>query len=78
MGLPLKHNQLIVAKFFSHIRDDDHFWCKDFISEGKEGLRWDMLTSSVRERTSNKIEHTIIAAIVSFCSVMLTLACTTC
>ena len=38
LDLPLKHNQLVVAKFISQVRVDDCYWCKDLLAaENNEG-----------------------------------------
>ena len=48
LNLPLKHNQLIVARNFGLMREDDRYWCKDLISEGMADHRWMLLTAEVR------------------------------
>lgn len=47
LNLPLKHNQLVVVRFISQIRDDDRFWCKDLLAEGMTKRRWEILTTKV-------------------------------
>ncbi len=38
LNLPLKHNQLTVAKFIGQIREEDCYWCKDLLAaENNEG-----------------------------------------
>ena len=47
LNVPLKHNQLVVVRFISLIRDDDRFWCRDLLAEGMIERRWEILTTKV-------------------------------
>ena len=49
LDLPVKHNQLIVARIFSEIREDNRYWCRDLLSEGKRSYRWKLLNTKVRK-----------------------------
>lgn len=75
LGLPLKHNKLSVMRFFTLIRDDDRYWCKDLLTEERDSLRWKILTLKVKE------QYNVICTLMKkffFCRVMLTLAYITC
>lgn len=44
----MKHNQLLVVRYISVIRDDERYWCSDLLAEGKGWQRRDILTTKVR------------------------------
>ena len=46
-NLPLKYNQLVVAKFISQIREDDCYWCKYLLAAENNEIRHNILTSEV-------------------------------
>lgn len=48
--LPLKHNQLIVARNFSLMREDTKYWIKDWLTEEKVKERMRLLTTEVLHR----------------------------
>ena len=39
----MKHNQNLVAKVFNNMRDDDRYWCKELLREGKMDERLKLL-----------------------------------
>ena len=47
MDLPLMQNQLLVVRYISLIREDERYWCRDLLAEGKGQQRWDILNSKV-------------------------------
>ena len=47
LNLPLKHNQLVVARFISLIREDARYWCRDLLAEGKRDVRREILLQKV-------------------------------
>ena len=47
LNLPMKHNQLVVARFISLIREDERYWCRDLLAEGKEYVRNEVLKLKV-------------------------------
>ena len=59
LNLPLKHNQLVVAKFISQIREDDCHWCKYLLAAEKNEFRREILTLKVHTALSPN-EYNII------------------
>ena len=47
LNLPLKHNQLLVARFISQIREDDCYWSKELLSAEKKEGRQEILKLEV-------------------------------
>jgi hypothetical protein len=43
LALPVKHNQSLVTKVFNHFRDDDRYWCKELLKEGRMDERLSIL-----------------------------------
>ena len=48
LNLPLKHNQLVVAKFISQIREDDCYWCKGLLAAENNEHRNEILKLEVK------------------------------
>ena len=48
LDMPLHHNQLLVVKFITLIREDDHCWCNDLLTEGMRRRRLELLSSKAR------------------------------
>jgi len=48
LDLPLKHNQLIVAKHFSLMRENSRYWCKDLLAEEKAVERLKILKVTIK------------------------------
>lgn len=53
LDLPLKRNQLIVAKFISQIREDDAYWCKELLAAENNMSRQEILTLKVKNYSSS-------------------------
>ena len=47
LNLPLSQNQLVVTRLLSLIREDDRYWCKDLLAEGKGQARRELLKLKV-------------------------------